>query len=157
MQGRPPKPTALKLIQGNPGKRALPAAEPKPESLPVSAEPPAELSPIGKSHWCEYAPKLVRLGCLTNVDLPVFALACEKWAVIQEAETQIKLTGTIVRSPTGYPIQNPWVAIRNRAVEDYCKIVVHFGMTPVARVRLKGTAQGELDFGPQKASGWDDF
>ena len=34
-RGPPPKPTALRLLQGNPGKRRLNDAEPKPkQSLP---------------------------------------------------------------------------------------------------------------------------
>ena len=32
MRGRKPKPTALKLIAGNPGKRALNAHEPQPRT-----------------------------------------------------------------------------------------------------------------------------
>ena len=35
MRGRRPKPTALKLIEGNPGKRPLPRDEPTP---PVGAK-----------------------------------------------------------------------------------------------------------------------
>ena len=36
MRGKKPKPTHLKLITGNPGKRPLNEAEPKPEGLKLT-------------------------------------------------------------------------------------------------------------------------
>ncbi len=48
MPGRPPKPTALKLLQGNPGKRPLPKGEPRP---PVGCEPPANLTKRARGVW----------------------------------------------------------------------------------------------------------
>jgi hypothetical protein len=42
------KPTALKIIQGNPGRRPISANEPQPE---IGADPPDWLSPAAKEHW----------------------------------------------------------------------------------------------------------
>ena len=49
MAGRRPKPTHLKLLNGNPGKRAINPNEPKPPAeLPA---PPDYLSEIAKVEW----------------------------------------------------------------------------------------------------------
>ena len=42
--GRPPKPTYLKVLEGNPGKRPLNENEPKPK--PSAPKCPAWLSPV---------------------------------------------------------------------------------------------------------------
>lgn len=75
MAGRPPKPTALKLLHGNPGKRKLNDKEPKP---PVGAEPPAYLKadPVLLAEWKLEAPRLTRLGLLTEIDGDVLARIC---------------------------------------------------------------------------------
>ncbi|MBT6386690.1 MAG: phage terminase small subunit P27 family, partial [Alphaproteobacteria bacterium] len=49
MRGRKPKPTHLKAITGNPGKRPLNRDEPRPEiAVP---ECPPELSPAAQREW----------------------------------------------------------------------------------------------------------
>jgi hypothetical protein len=59
-----PKPTALRILQGNPGKKALNKREPKPR---VCIPPcPRHLTPRAKSHWKAVAPKLARIGLLTE-------------------------------------------------------------------------------------------
>jgi hypothetical protein len=67
MIGRPPKPTALKILQGNPGQRRLNDAEPKP---PLGADPPVWLrdDPVLLAEWKRHAARLLRLGLLTEID-----------------------------------------------------------------------------------------
>ena len=48
MAGRP-KPTNLKLIEGNPGKRPLPGNEPKPK--PKAPSMPSDLDYQAKKTW----------------------------------------------------------------------------------------------------------
>lgn len=50
MRGRPPKPTHLKLIEGNPGKRRINTAEPR--SAPLRG-PPRHLTPAQRTAWRE--------------------------------------------------------------------------------------------------------
>ena len=49
MRGRRPKPSRIKALTGNPGKRPLNAHEPRPE--PALPECPPELSPAGRREW----------------------------------------------------------------------------------------------------------
>ena len=69
------KPTALKILQGNPGRRPINMNEPKP-GLP-NMEPPFPLRRIAKKLWDKYVPILAKLGVITELDVENFAVACE--------------------------------------------------------------------------------
>lgn len=73
MAGRPPKPTALKLLQGNPGKRPLNDREPHPAA---GCKPPKWLPADVLAEWRRLAPALEDLGLLTEVDGEAFATLC---------------------------------------------------------------------------------
>lgn len=49
MRGRKPKPTNLKILEGNPGKRPLNLKEPKP--LQIAPECPKWLKTLAKDIW----------------------------------------------------------------------------------------------------------
>ena len=72
--GRPKKPTKLKLIEGNPGKRPLPKNEPKPKIK--KSEAPEWLDETARAIWDEYEPKLRNLELLTEIDQEAFAAFC---------------------------------------------------------------------------------
>ena len=84
--GRPPKPTALKLLTGNAGKRPLPENEPAPVVPSRLPPPPKHLSDEAKSEWRRMGRELLRLGLLTTIDRAEFALYCQAWGRWVEAE-----------------------------------------------------------------------
>ena len=49
---------------------------------------------------------------------------------------QIQKYGAMVKSPTGYPIQSPYLAIANRQAELMMRIASEFGFTPASRSRI---------------------
>lgn len=154
--GRTPKPTALKLVEGNKGHRALPSGvekEPSPQvGLP---DCPAHLTPEAQTEWQRIAPLLLRYRLVTDIDGAALALYCQSYGRWQEAERQIAALrekggdGLLVKAPSGYPIQNPYLAIANRAMEDCYKYLQQFGLSPAARTRVTVTLQGDL-FGIEK-------
>ena len=77
MPGRRPKPTSLKLVTGNPGKRALPeeGAEPTPPAGDIVA--PAFLKKRALELWNEYQPTLSAMGTLTVADVHMLAEWCQ--------------------------------------------------------------------------------
>jgi phage terminase small subunit len=98
--GRPLKPTALKLLAGNPGRRPLNKLEPKPA---VGAAMPEYLLqiPAAVAHWQRVAPVLTELGVLTTVDGDAFARLCRMWAEDQAdaaagLEVDTKLAAALV-------------------------------------------------------------
>ncbi len=71
-QGRRPKPTALKLLTGNPGKRPTNPDEPTPDlGLP---RPPAWLSAAAKREYSRLGRQLLAQGIMTILDRNALAL-----------------------------------------------------------------------------------
>ena len=83
-RGRKPKPTAVKVLEGNPGKRGLNAGEPKPEKKAPRC--PAWLEAEAKKEWKRMAKQMERLGILTEIDMAAFAGYCQAYARWKEAE-----------------------------------------------------------------------
>ena len=83
MAGRKPKPTALKKLEGNPGKRKLNTKEPVPaKGMP---DCPKWLLPEAKEEWKRLCQKLSEMGVLTEIDMAAFAAYCQSYARWKEA------------------------------------------------------------------------
>jgi len=134
MRGRRPKPTRLKVLTGNPGKRPLNVNEPRPEiAIP---DCPVELGPVARREWDRLAVELSCLRILTNLDRAALAAYCGAYAMWAEATEAIQKFGTMVKSPSGYPQQSPYVAVANRQAEIMMRIASEFGFTPASRSRI---------------------
>jgi len=134
MKGRKPKPSHLKAVQGNPGKRPLNNREPKPQyTMPKC---PDWLSLEAKDEWKYVAGELFKMGLLSHVDRAALAAYCQVYARWREAEKFIKITGLVIMTSYGNEIQSPYVGIANKSLEMMHKFLVEFGMTPSSRSRL---------------------
>lgn len=133
-QGRKPKPTALKLLEGNPGKRQLNSQEPMPTKKAPKC--PTWLDAEAKKEWRRLTKQLEDLGLLTNVDMAAFAGYCQAFARWKEAEEFISKHGTIVKTPSGYWQQVPQVSIAQTYLKIMHKFCEQFGLTPSARSRI---------------------
>ena len=134
MRGRRPKPTRLKVLTGNPGKHPLNHDEPRP--LPEIPDCPPELGPVARREWDRLVAELGKLKLLTNLDRAALAAYCGAYALWSEATEAIQKFGTMVKSPSGYPIQSPYVSIANRQAELMMRISSEFGFTPASRSRI---------------------
>lgn len=127
MAGRPPKPTALKLLQGNPGKRPLNDAEPKPS---LGTDPPTYIRcvPVLLAEWKRHAPRLLKLGLLTEIDDEALAALCV---------LSVKFREMVAADAAASALAN--VSRELRALWS------RFGMTPADRCRVKTAAPKEED------------
>lgn len=142
-RGRKPKPASLRKLQGNPGKRPLPAAPPIASAdLPTC---PDHLGPIAREEW-DRVTKLLGPAKLAPPEaraaLAGYATAWQRWV---EAEEQLKTLGPVVKSPNGYPIQNPYLSIANTALKQVKEFMTELGMTPSSRSRIKLNTDEPLD------------
>lgn len=133
-RGRKPKPTALKILEGNPGKRPLNDYEPKPEKKAPKC--PVWLDKEAKKEWRRMSRQLEVIGVLTEVDMAAFAGYCQAYARWKEAEEFISKHGTIVKTPSGYWQQVPQVSIAQTYLKIMNKFCEEFGLTPSARSRI---------------------
>lgn len=128
-----PKPTALKILYGNPGKRALNRAEPKPEvSAPTC---PEYLDDIAKAEWALMVPHLLKLGLLTQLDRAALAAYCSTYSRWMQAEADIAKHGSTFTNK-GMIRQRPEVLIAKEAKRDIRLLLIEFGMTPASRSRV---------------------
>ena len=81
--------------------------------------------------------ELLDLGILTTVDRAVLAGYCVAYARWAEAETQVSKLGPVVKTAGGNLIQNPYLSIANKALEQMTKLAAEFGMTPSSRSRVQ--------------------
>lgn len=77
-RGRKPKPTAMKELEGNPGKHPLNTSEPKPNKKAPAC--PKWLEPEAKKEWRRLAKQMEAIGILTEVDMAAFAGYCQAYA-----------------------------------------------------------------------------
>ena len=138
-----PVPSTLKRLRGNPGKRPLNENEPKPEgAIPPC---PRELSKVAKREWRRISRELYALGLLTRLDRAALAAYCQGWSTWLTAIQKVRVHGLIVRSPSGYPMQSPYLAIANQAQKQFRAFMVELGMTPSARANLDPQAPAPAD------------
>lgn len=133
--GRKPKPTALKRLAGNPGKRPL--NEREPQFAPTLPPCPRHVTGEARREWRRVGRELLRHGVLATVDRAALAAYCVAYARWVEAEAQVAKLGTIVKTSNGNLIQNPYLAVANRAMEQMTKLAAEFGMTPSSRSRVQ--------------------
>ena len=134
VRGRKPKPTALKQLEGNPGKRPLNEQEPIPPKGSVRC--PNWLEPEAKKEWKRLAPSLEAMGVLTTADLTAFAGYCQAYARWKEAEEFITQHGSIFQTPSGYVQQVPQVSIAQQNLKIMQSFCSDFGLTPATRSRI---------------------
>ena len=133
-KGRKPKPTAMKVLEGNPGKRPLNLFEPTPDAKMPSC--PDWLEDEAKAEWDRLAVPLFNLGILTELDMAPFALYCQAYARWKEAEEFISQHGSIFQTPSGYVQQVPQVSIAQQNLKIMQSFCSDFGLTPATRSRI---------------------
>lgn len=134
MAGRKPLPTKIKELRGTTRSCREKAQEPEyPRGL---LEAPSHLAGLALDHWHEIYPKLEKAGVMSSIDavaLAAYCVAYQRWRV---ATDEVDKFGPVIESPSGYPIQSPYLAIANKAFEQMLKLMSEFGMTPSSRTRV---------------------
>jgi P27 family predicted phage terminase small subunit len=156
VRGRKPKPTQLKVISGNPGKRKLNKAEPKPtRGIP---DCPEYLPPRAKVAFQQLGERLDAMGVITLADgmaLELLAMAYEEWRsandLILDAAELSKFEGDVVHYKDGmtYDTQSdagtiirahPASRLASDAFKRIRAMLVEFGLTPSSRARVHAPA-----------------
>ena len=133
-KGRKPTPTAMKELEGNPGKRALNKNEPKPARKAPAC--PKWLDSDAKKEWRRLAKQMETMGVLTEVDMAAFAGYCQAYARWKQAEERITDRGLVMRTPSGYAQQVPYISIAQQYLRLMNQFAEQFGLTPAARSRI---------------------
>lgn len=153
-RGRKPKPTKLKQLEGNNGKRKLNDDEPQFDLVEDFAAP-SRLDEVAKGEWHRVAPQLIAQKMFSVVDRPLleaYCVAYSRWCTAEDiVQAQIlragaprPATGPVLELPlamefhtsSGYAQQIPQVGTANTYLAIMVKLASEFGFTPAARARL---------------------
>jgi len=133
MRGRIPKPTQLKVIAGNPGKRPLNEKEPKPEG--DLKDCPDWFNPQQRQVW-DYAIENAPAGLLKKLDRSILVV----WAVAEQVHREqtelLQNENAIFVSPLGKVSVNPRVTIIDKQARLMMKACSEMGFTPASRTRI---------------------
>lgn len=152
-RGPAPKPTALRVLQGNPGKIPLNPHEPTPKKAASDLKPPSWLRDDALQAWKRLLPQLTAVGLLTEVDVDVFAAYCATYARWRAAEDFLAEHGLMfevrdftgidkknqaakLSAPVKYFQQYPQVSVAHKSLLMLCKLGAELGLTPASRSRI---------------------
>ncbi|MDI6797106.1 MAG: phage terminase small subunit P27 family [Desulfatibacillaceae bacterium] len=137
---RKAKPLNLRILEGNPSKRALPTGCPEPpEGLP---QPPPHLDKGALVVWNQLAPGLIAMKLLSVVDVSSFSAYCvaiSRWAAAEIELQKLAAQGEsalIFEQKNKLPRQHPLVSVSNESARLAMSLASEFGLTPSARARL---------------------
>ena len=128
MSKRPYKPTKLKVIEGNRSRLPLPENEPQPR--PKSPKILSDIDTNGKKVWKRLAPKLEKLGLLTEVDGDMFGGLCNIRARLEWISKELK-------NKKLDELKRPFLMKEERLYLGLFRMYAReFGLSPVGRVGL---------------------
>ncbi len=108
--------------------------------VPVSIpDAPEHLGSREADKFIEVAAKLARMRVMTDADVDALAFYATNWVIWVDAAARVRESGHIMRSPNNFPIQNPYLAVMNKAQRECLSILTEFGLTPSSRTRVKAT------------------
>jgi P27 family predicted phage terminase small subunit len=94
---------------------------------------PPELSPAAKQEWDRIISELTATDMLKIFDRAALAAYCEAYALWIEAVENVHKYGAVMKSPSGFPLQSPYLSIAARQVDTMLRIATEFGFTPASR------------------------
>lgn len=159
-RGPLPKPAALRLLEGNAGKRPLDlsAGVNPPIAVP---DAPRHLSRSARKEWRRITPLLEEMGLISGLDRTALALYCQSAGRLDELETafnakvQARVDGgedyaeavyqvSHAVTPSGYAQQSVLVQLITRHREQAHRYLMHFGLSPAARGRVQASNNVQL-------------
>lgn len=151
-RGPLPKPTVLKLLSGNPGKRPLNLADGVNPRVEIP-NAPRHLGKEALKEWKRITPLLEELGLISGLDRSALALYCQSVGRLTELEMAFnaKVKGhtdggmdyaeavyqvSHGLTPNGFAQQSVLFQILRAHREEVNRYLGHFGLSPAARARV---------------------
>lgn len=97
---------------------------------------PSHLNAAAATEWRRIGRALHAAGVLTTFDRAALAAYCQAWGRWVEAEERLRETPPLVKTPSGYVQQSPWLGVANKQLELMGRYMVELGLTPAARGRV---------------------
>lgn len=124
------------------GRKPIPRPGAPSEGLSALPRCPAHLDETARKEWRRLATPLHEAGLLTVADRAALAAYCQAWSRWVEAEEQLRKTPALLKTPSGYVQQSPWLSVANKQLELMGRFMSELGLTPAARTRLNLDVSG---------------
>ena len=134
------KPTRVKELAGNPGKRKINKTEPRPFGTP---DAPAGMSNAAQAVW-QRLTVAMPAGVFTGADVFLLSAYCEVVAAHQAATRMIARQTLEVKGSTGQAKPNPWFTEQRAAATQIAQLGAKLGLDPVSRQQIN-TDSAETD------------
>ncbi len=154
-RGPLPKPAALKLLEGNPGKRALNLSDGVNPRVEIPSAP-KHLGIEARKEWKRITPLLEDLGLISGLDRAALGLYCQAVGRLTELETAFNgmvnrlmdaapgttyadavYAASYAVTPSGYAQQSVITQLIKSNREQVNRYLMHFGLSPAARARVQ--------------------
>lgn len=136
MRGRPPTPTSLRLIRGDPSHRPTKTAA-KVELVAPSLPAPEFLSAVGRERWHRLVPVLSEAGLLSTIDTDLLAGYCE---FVAEAE-RLKGLAVSAEDDGDIALAMKYRRAQRQSFDSALKAGREIGIGAVSRTRLATSAK----------------
>jgi P27 family predicted phage terminase small subunit len=134
MNGRKPKPTHLKIINGNPGKRPLNKAEPTfSRDLP---EPPKWLPAGAKEYFVTVRNRIADMGYASASHTEALTLLASRLYQVEQCMIELEENGPVSVSDTNVAKTSPAALVLHTAAVHAQSLLVEFGLTPSSASRI---------------------
>ena len=143
-RGRKAKPTEIKRVNGNPGKRALNNNAPDFSAV-VDIAPPIYFD--GLEHatmiWQSIVPELLKNEVLKITDMHNVEAFCMAYDNYRQCQKHIAENGVVIMGSNGGDIKNPALTGLNEALRQMATFGAMLGLDPSSRQRLTGVGGKE--------------
>lgn len=147
MRGAKPKPSALKLFEGNRGKRKLNLNEPTPDPLGPDLPPELEGDAPAVAEWQRTIVPAIFRKQITTADRTLAVAHCTLWSTwlsqVEDAAKHPHVVGV-----KGRPTANPARGMANKTLLLLVRVDAELGLTPSSRSRV--TVASEKEYGQPK-------
>jgi len=131
MVGRPPKPQQIRTLEGNRSRSRIPE-EVQAEGSPVM---PRGMPKVAQTHWRKVTSEVNGWGICKRIDGLALEQMCRYWA----------LWRTAVAAAEKHPLDKEYRQAVVGYGEQWRKLAIEFGLTPVARTRMAISEQKKTD------------
>jgi len=136
MGGRPPKPTALKILQGdfdkNPQRRNR--DEPTPEAIVPPC--PEWLKGNARREWTRVTKEMSDMNVMTMADRESVEQYCILYGQWRDMVRTVSRDGALVEGRGGDLVETAASKSSRALSAEILKYLVQFGLTPAARTRI---------------------
>ena len=140
MRGRKSKPTAIKRLEGNPGKRPMQ----NDKSLVLKQAPcaPDWLLPGAAQAWERAARVFVAIKMLSQFDLVALAACCQSYAQWRIA---LRQSEEYSEMPDYDRKQNPYISISSSYWKCFASLCREFGLSSVDFLQISDVIQPDAE------------